>query len=215
MICKPHQPVNFMRSAGGFTLVELMTACVIVSIALLGVYAILRDSVQMERKLTATWQDHQAAEAIIAQICQAVESSVEISPLKAISTGKETDGRPFLECLTYGVASQTTLQRRRYRWDGESGVIDLRTIAYSGSSDVAMQPQDGEDPWANVAPVTIGRQLKGLSIQFKTAGSDKWNDQYARSGSPAIVRVNATAGAINVERIIYCPLTAAMLEGSQ
>ena len=202
------------RVAGGFTLVELLTACMIVSIALLGVHAIFRDAVQTERRLTLAWQDHQAAEAVVSQICQAVESAVEIAGLPAIKTGKEDNGLPFLECMTYGDSRQPTLQRRRYRWDSESGTIDLRTIPYCGSQPVSLQVQTEEDPWTNIKPVTIGRDLKGLSIQFKTAPSN-WKDQYTRSDLPAIVRVKATVGTTSVERITSCPVTAAMLEESQ
>jgi type II secretory pathway component PulJ len=191
-----------------------MTACVIVSIALLGVYAIFRDVVQTERRLTLAWQDRQAAEAVVSQICQAVESTVEMPGLPAMKTGKEDNGLPFLECMTYGDSRQPTLQRRRYRWDSDSGMIDLRTIPYCGSQPVLLQVQTEEDPWTNVEPVIIGHDLKGLSIQFKTAASN-WTGQYTRSDLPAVVRVKATVGKTSVERIISCPVTAAMLEGSQ
>lgn len=223
MIGKPRQSIicplaagsaRPSRMAGGFTLVELLTACMIVSIALLGVYAIFRNSVQTERRLSLAWQDRQAAEAIVREICRAVESAIEIPPIPAMKTGKEADGRPFLDCLTYGDSSQMMLQRRRYRWDGETGVIDLRAIVFSGSQPVSMQPQGVEDPWANIEPATIGRGLTSLSIQFKTAASDKWQGKYARSDMPAIVRVKASVGKATVERITSCPLTAA-LEVSQ
>jgi len=212
MASRPCRPSG--RVAGGFTLVELLTACMIVSIALLGVHAIFRDALQTEQRLTLAWQDRQAAEAIVSHICQAVESAVEIADLPAMKTGKEDNGLPFLECMTYSDARQPTLQRRRYRWDNESGAIDLRTIPYCGSQPVSLQVQTEEDPWPNIKPVTIGHDLKGLSIQFKTAASN-WTDQYTRSDWPAIVRVNATVGTTSVERIISCPVTAAMLEGSQ
>lgn len=202
------------RVTGGFTLVEFMTACMVVSIALLGVHAIFRDVVQTERRLTLAWQDRQAAEAVVLQICQAVGSAVEISGVPAMKTGKEDNGLSFLECMTYGGPCQPTLQRRMYRWNGDSGVLDLRTIPYCGSQPVSLQVQTEEDPWTNVEPVIIGHGLKGLSIQFKTATSD-WTDQYTRSDLPTVVRVKATVGKTSVERIVSCPVTAAVLEGSQ
>jgi type II secretory pathway pseudopilin PulG len=202
------------RVTGGFTLVEFMTACMVVSIALLGVHAIFGDAVQTERRLTLAWQDRQAAEAVVSQICQAVESAVEMPGLPAMKTGKEDNGLSFLECMTYGGPCQPTLQRRMYRWNSDSGIIDLRTIPYCGSQPVPLQVQTEEDPWTNIEPVTIGHDLKNLSIHFKTAASN-WTDQYTRSDLPTVVRVKATVGKTSVERIISCPVTAAVLEGSQ
>jgi len=205
-----------MKRVGGFTLVELTTACVVVTIALLGVYVIFRDTVKTERRLTVGWQDRQAAEAIVSQICQAVQSAVEMPDIPAMRTGEEeSDGSPFFECMTYGDSRQSTLQRRRYRWDTETGVIDVRTIVYSGSQPVSVVQQEGLDVWANVEPVLIGRRLAGLSIQFKAPADDEWQDQYTRSEFPTIVRVQATVGGSSVERIVSCPLTMGVLEGSR
>jgi prepilin-type N-terminal cleavage/methylation domain-containing protein len=199
---------------GGFTLVELLTACVIVSVALLGVHAIFHNVIRTERHLTIAWQERQAAEAVVSQICEAVESAVEIRGLPTMKTGKENNVQSFLECMAHGGSGQPTLQRRRYRWNSDSGIIDLRTIAYCGSQPVSLQVPAEEDPWTNVKPVTIGQNLKSLTIQFKTAGSD-WEDRYTRSGLPTIVRVKATVGGTTVERIVSCPVTAAALEGSE
>lgn len=201
-----HSACNSPRK--GFTLVELMTACVIVSIALLGVYVLFRDSVQTERRLTTTWRDRQTAEAIVAQICQTLESAVEIPPVKAAKTGKEDDGRFFLDSLTYGDPNQATLQRRRYRWGGESDVIDLRMIPYSGTRNVAIrQPAEEENPWTTVAPITIARGLKSLSIWFMAVENGEWKETYDYSNSPTLVRVTATVGDVTIERIISSPLT--------
>lgn len=206
-----HRSVN--RS--GFTLVELMTACVIVSIALLGIYVFFRDSIQMERRLTTGWQDRQTVETMIDQVCKALESAVEIPPLSAIVLGREADDRPFLECLTYADSSQTVLQRRRYRWDEETGIVDLRTILYSGSHPVSIQQtEEDKDPWDNVQPVIIGSGLKQPTIQFKQAASDEWKNQYSHSNAPVLVRLRAKIGDVTVERMILCPLSAPMSGGS-
>ncbi len=208
------------RWTSGFTLIELLTACTIVSIALLGVYSIFHDSVQTERQLTQAWQERQAAEAIVSTLCQAAQSAVEVPGMPAMKTGKDPDGLPFFECLTYDAAPTTfsgssVLQRRRYRWDTNTGLIDLRTIPFSGSQSVAIQAQDnGQDPWVDVEPVVIGQKLKALSIQFKAPTSDKWAGQYKRSELPTAIRVKASVGKASVQRIICCHLTAPAMEGS-
>ena len=189
---------------------ELLTGCVIVSIALLGVYSIFREYMQTERRLSIRWQDGQAAEAIVAHASETLESVVKIPSLKAISMGKENDGRIFVECLTYGNPAQATLERRRYCWDSNSGEdISLRTIPYSGTQAVAVWAISDQDPWAGIEPIVIGRRIRHFSIRFKKVGSSKWKDRVPKDSS-SIARVRATVGNSTVERIVSIPLSGEM-----
>jgi prepilin-type N-terminal cleavage/methylation domain-containing protein len=129
-----HPPSHAGRpTRRAFTLVELLVAAVIVSVALLGVYSVFVAAVEAESRTTARWQRRAVARAAADEIAASLEAATNLPGIPAIVAGPDEQGGYALQCLAQGVgasdgsAPRPPLVRRLYRWgDGAEARAEPR-----------------------------------------------------------------------------------------
>jgi hypothetical protein len=213
-----------------FTLVELLAASFVMTTALLGVYTVMKHALEIENRAAGRWVDRASAEAIAEHLVETLEHSINSSALPAIVAGRDdATGKSFLLCLGMGPGceggiEQAGLKRSRYRWnfgDNEhAGTIELQTMFFAGSRNIT--PIDGLDEldektlWSRIPATVIGRQVGGLSIQFKPLTGDDaaWQDQWKGPVGKVAISVRVSAGGQTVETIVV-PRADTVLVGTE
>lgn len=64
---------------GGFTLAELLVASVVLSMTLLGVYALFSQAMRAEGATAVRWRHRGAAEAVVAHLAGAFEEAMNLT----------------------------------------------------------------------------------------------------------------------------------------
>lgn len=209
--------LHWRRLSGGFTLIELLTASIIVSLVLMGVYSLFHNSVRTEIKLTQAWQERSVAETVVSAISRDIKAAVELKDMPLMEVGNEDNGTYFFTCITHADVTATdatnaVYEWRRYSWD-DSGTLELQVIPFSGTRPVGLHAlQEGEDPWGHVSAVVIGRQIKSLSIQFRSPNMGDWANAFSRYKTfPTTIRITATVGQTTIERYVQCHVNTAVI----
>ena len=224
-----------MRQATGFTLVELMVASSIMIVALVGVYSVFQQALEVEERTAIRWKQRAAAGAVVDHLAEVTERCVNLSADEpAIEGGRQSDGSYTLTCTVaswLGASSgtePTSLQRRRYRWGFEAhdrtGSLELKALEYSGSSNLTPLPGapdlaglDEEQVWSLTNPVVIGTGLSALSVEYRRADDPEatWADHWDEPAGQVAVRIRATVGERMVERVVVPMVNGAVLSGSE
>jgi prepilin-type N-terminal cleavage/methylation domain-containing protein len=213
----------------GFTLVELVVAAVITSIALLGVYATFVAAANVEARTTARWEHRSAARAVADHIGGTIEGAVNLPGLATISGSPDGAGGYTLECVTQPRgASGAPLLRRRYRWGATPSAgpastnglqLQVQTLPYAGTKNLtapgAGAAPAAEDVWAAMPPLTIASGLSSIEVTYRRAANPEaeWQNHFAGPAGRVAVRVVVRCGGETAERV-FVPKTNAALVGS-
>ena len=168
------------------TLIELILANVILSIALIGIYSVFDRAVALETRTTAAMQDYATARHIVEMIAADLEQAVNIADTDAIA-GRQGEDKEGL-VLTYLVGGATgelsgggraTMQMRRYTWrPGKSektgGTLVLQVLAYAGSqillpdAQSAQRLQSAEERiWDTLPQTVIAKNVAAISMRYR------------------------------------------------
>ncbi len=208
----------------GFTLVELMTASLVMSAVLLGIYAVFHQAIGAEMSFGRRWADRQAAETVVIHLADALVQSVcpSTKSLDAIVAGPDTTtGGWALACLT--LQPTGGMERLRYTWsesETDDGGITLRLqrAIYAGDQNLSdVSPSETADDWEHSEPVIIARRLGSLSVHFREAGKvgASWQDKWQGPGGKVIVRIGAQVGDQAVEKLVLPPVTGPLHEQTE
>ena len=141
----------------GFTVGELIVACVVTSVVLGGVYSAFYQSVRVEARSTLRMGEIATATAVISELTSAVANAVILSgsgPIRGSFRGQEDGGS--LTCKASIVARsgsrpRVVVQRMRYRWEkqetGDGIVLTFQSLPFAGTKciDPRREGQDGGD----------------------------------------------------------------------
>jgi len=213
--------------AGGFTLVELITASMITSAVLLGIYAVFHQAIDSETRLGRRWADRQAAGAVVAHLADAMLQSVcpSTGGLSAITAGPDAAANGWaLTCLT--LRPTGGMERLRYTWspsqaDDRGMPLRLQRAIYAGNQNLSetssSQAARGVDDWEHSEPMIIAKRLRSLSVQFREAGKlgAPWQDKWQGLGGRVIVRIRAQVGDQVAEKVLLPPVTGPLKEQAQ
>lgn len=201
------------RPQPGFTLVEMLLAVVIASVALTGVYGLLRTALEIERRMHTTWTGRSAAESVVSEIATSVRNAAPAGERPAI-TGEPAEGGGWrMTCLTFrGGASKLC----RYRWrppggaerqTDQPGMLHRQVRRFAGSQDLSEASRQADrteqQRWARVPLELTARGLDELEISFaklKHDGLAGWSNAWDKQ-EPVGVRIRAVSGEQEVQRI--------------
>ncbi len=217
--------ITSRRHGAGFTLVEIMVACVIVATALLGVYETLNQALRSEQRVRIACDDREAAHAIVTHIADSVERVVNLPKKPTIVLDSEGDSGECSLALLVGASGSGVgggfpggLQWRRYSWPASSDkeqlqVLRLQTLDYAGAKNITAGMQAGDQVetlrWDQREAETIGERISELSIACKPlSGVEKVKKD--RSGDIS-VHIRVKVGDETVERVIVPKVNAAIL----
>ncbi|MFA6133455.1 MAG: prepilin-type N-terminal cleavage/methylation domain-containing protein [Phycisphaerae bacterium] len=206
------------RRRGGFTLPELLTATVVMSIALLGVHSVFQRAMAVEARASLGWTQRSSAEAVVDPLADDLEQinrSFQAPPLVLKSSG---DGGELI--------CQVGLERRRYSWGrkdrGGLYHLALQRRVFAGKQDLSggATPEtiDNSSAWEAVATTEAGSGMSEFGVQCRllSDGAGQWRSDYqARIGQGLAVKIGATVGGQEVQRIVVPPSIVTAEEGQE
>jgi hypothetical protein len=205
-----------------FTLVELLVASVVLTTALLGVYALFKQALVVDRRAGEPSRQRAQALAVAEHLAAVVRQAVNISDGVAISAGPLADGGYEFTCMTVagegGPAGSARLMRYlwRHEEDGEAtpradagnGVLSVRTMMHSGTTNISREfargAVDMDVAWERIAPVVLARGLNLFEVRFRSLAGQgqQWQDRFEGNVGDLIVGLRVGVGQSVVEKQI-------------
>jgi len=204
------------RSRAGFTLVELVVACVVVATALLGVYSLFAQAMGVIGNSSISWANRGAARATMDYMCEAIEQTVNIEGTSTLIGSRTKEGRNALVCLVCAWQGETAsggggvMEWHRYSWmdraeGGEPIRLEFQRIPVAGSRRLVQAgEQEGppeEAEWMGVEPVVIASGVEHLSLRYRGLGQENtdWQNTWDGRAGTVAVRVAVKCGDEHVE----------------
>lgn len=212
----------------GFTIVEIMVACVVVATALLGVYAVFKQSMEIEARASVSWARREAARAALYHLADAVERIVNVRGVPTLIGERTQDGGYSMTCFVGGQGGSAAskgrfpLQWRRYAWAdaGEAdsgGHLELQTIPMAGTGKIAdirnLQEIPQEELWLHVEPVVVASGLRQMSVRYSQLDdpASGWRNQWRGAVGGVAVRIGVKCGDEHVEQVVVPRANAPVL----
>jgi len=210
------------RSRGfGFTIVELLVASVVMSVALLGVYSIFAQAMQVQSQTSVRWNEQAAAEAMVAHFADVLERCVNLPEVPALVAGPDSAGEGYFLtcCATSGRGGSSDpldrggIQRRRYRWgfgseEDRAGTIEVQTLSLAGTKIVSvwgeMEGGTEEEIWSRVPATVVGRRVGSLSVLYRKCNDPQstWQDHWRGNAGEVAIWIRVGVGGETVERLV-------------
>jgi prepilin-type N-terminal cleavage/methylation domain-containing protein len=202
----------------GFTLVELLTACVIVSTIAMGTYGILGQALRFESTANRRARARATAVPVLEHLAEAVRQACE--PI-----GQEMDGPGGTTPVTALQAQPGTLtvltlagatggrERRQYTWPTgaeQKIALELKSILYAGATpltSVDLEKPDESGIWNRLPSRAVGAGLDQLKVEFlelEKPGA-RWVEKHKGPAVSVAVRIRIWAMGECFERVIVPP----------
>lgn len=212
----------------GFTIVELMVASSVLTIALLGVYSIFHQAQHVEGRSSVRWQQQAAAEAVAEHLAQTLERTVNLSSsMPTLNAGPDEDGTHYqLTCVVgsapglYATGYRPTIQWHRYRWplerDEDGMSVSRQTTLWNGAVNVTAEQSGGAlgdaDPWAGTRSHVVASQVQGITLRFRRASDPEaqWRGRWSGPVGDVVIRIQVRVGQARAQRTVV-PVPSGML----
>lgn len=211
-------------AVGGFTLVELVVASLVMVVALIGVYALFGQVMAAEGGATARAGQRAAARAVVDHLADALEQVVVLADVQPIRGEPDADaGGYVLTCVVGAGTPSGVVQRRRYAWQPPGaavgtigadsvahGTVTLTVLSQAGTVPIA--PIEGAaadsavDRWSLAPTRVIGTGVEDLSVTFRAGDDARWQRRWSGRPGAVLVRVSARVGGQTVERVVAPPV---------
>ncbi len=214
------------RRQDAFTLIELVTASVLMGIILLGIYTVFKQSMAVEEQITKRWHTKAAAQQIADLLADSIENIVNVQGTSPLSAGKDEDfGGRQLSCTVMGGdateanPANSAMQWRRYRWglnEDQAGQLLIQTRYFAGTIELLPVHVDEETTqdqlWNRVPLEVIAEDLKSINIHFRPKYNPdaEWKDKWGGIGTPILVRIKVAVGDTTVTRYVSPHVTLAV-----
>ena len=220
------------RSRCGFTVVEILMASFVVSLAMTGIYTVFFQALQTEKDITAASADRQSAEAVAAYLSQAVENAVRIGNIPAVSGGPGAESRAYvMSCVTqksvYTAGGwKQSLRRVRFTWrnpeeDEPGQTLGVQEIVYAGTQDLSLpaglRTDDVEVDWSRAPTQIVAASFRELSVAYRSISPNlsPWQANWSNPDPRVQVRIRVKVGEQTVERTTACHVDIAAAEKEQ
>ena len=220
------------RSRRGFTVVEILMASFVVSLAMTGIYTVFFQALQTEKDITVASADRQSAEAVAAYLSQAVESAVRIGDIPAVSGGPGAESRAYvMSCMTQKSVFtaggwKQSLRRVRFTWrnpdpDEPGQALGMQEIVYAGTQNLSLpaglRTGDEEVDWSGAPTQTIAESSCELSVAYRPVSPSLgvWQGIWSDPNRRVQVRIQVKVGEQTVERTATCHADVAAAEKEQ
>lgn len=213
--------MNDARRLRGFTLVELLMASFVISVALLGVYGLFKQTMEVEAKLTLDMYHQSRAEQVADFLADQMERCINLKDVETLRAQSGEQGS-FLEFTAVGKGfsgdgfDTKGVVRQRITWqlnEAQSGYVVKRQIMkYAGKTNLTFQDESQAD-WNALPATELFRQVDALEIEFQDIEKSpgRWQKEYAGAAGTVAVRVKAASGERICQRIVL-PAARRVLE---
>lgn len=220
------------RRHRGFTIVELMVASTVLTIALLGVYSIFHQALHVEGRASVRWQQQAAAEAVAEHLARTLERAINVSAeMPTLAAGPDEGEAVYqLTCFVldapglHATGPRPGIHWHRYRWPlepEEAGLPLLRqTVHWAGSVNVtagaSVDGVDDSDPWADVHPQVVASEVDDVTLRFGRASDPqaRWRERWSGFVGDVAIRIQVRVGRAEAKRTIV-PAPSGVLLGEQ
>lgn len=206
--------------SGGFTIAEIVVACVVVTAALLGVYGLFRQATDAQARTTIRLRDRDAAQAAADHLAAVLSHGVRLSEDLSLELGRDGQTRiRFLRVAVCGSpawgddAVRRSTHVRLYEWDFPAddprfATLTLRMQPYAGTRNLSPGYREGETDegrlWDSMPAATVAANLRRLTVAVREIDrrSGGWRGSMRRPEHPLAARITARVGDETVERIV-------------
>lgn len=211
---------------GGFTLIEFIVASMVMSIALLGIYGIVKHAGEIERSATRAWTERDAAQAVADHLIEALEHAVNPPQGVPLLCTVEEDGTQHLTVWVMSPATDfkpVALEWRRYTWGGPTDDPDGRTLMLQTVLKAGNVPIDATVPaadvqsgaptlWSQAIPRPVGRDVS-IAMLFRPLSNPdaEWQSIWGGQLGSVLIDLHVTFGGETVRRLIAPRTSAALL----
>lgn len=205
-------------SREGFTLIEMLVASFVVSLLLIGVYAVLRQGVELEQRYTAGWRERTAADAIARLIARDFERALivgETATIVAFGSDTSTTLTMTLSAGHEGARGAGPIEVR-YQWTSSDRKVVRRWRPMAGSRDIGLPRADAdsrsETRWRGTPGEVIGDgvQLLQIELRERQPASSAWLRRWD-GPADALVRVLVRVGDTTATRISSTHVQASVI----
>jgi prepilin-type N-terminal cleavage/methylation domain-containing protein len=201
----------------GFTLVEVLMASIIISVALLGVYSLFQQAIDMEAKMRLSMYHRDRAEEVVDYFADALERCINLKDVETVRSGGSEQGA-FLEftAVNKGFWVRQCVVRQRITWQQtqtqKGYTVQRQAMMYAGITNVTFA-NESQVEWDSLSTTELFSQVDALEIEFKETDqpSGGWRKEYNGPGGQIAIRIQAASGDRKAQRIIV-PTVQAVLE---
>jgi len=184
----------------------------------------------VEAETSVRLMDRAAAESVADHLVTVLVHSVRLPDIPVVHQAvDDADGSRTLTCTVGGFPSlgsdpaSLSVNRRRYRWDfaaedPRAGTVELQIQPYAGTRNLSVSADvedmtDDRQSWLNIAPETVARGIKKLTIEFRQvyAPDAGWQEDPGDAWDLIACRIRVEVGRETVERIVVPPVNAPVL----
>jgi type II secretory pathway component PulJ len=216
-----------------FTIVEFVVACIIVSVAMLGIHRTFHDLMKAEMNDGLRGNEQANAMAVLDHLERVLKSTVNVSvkmgdvEMQSVVAGDDVEpGCKVLTCWSYGTGFQpqkpqsVAMQRVRYRWSmqGHTDVLDVRKMDWAGSQIIDshnLEELAETEAWSVLPVDVVATGIKQLSVDFKVLGDPDatWKNKWKGNVGKVAVRLIIKIGSTQLERIVIPSASVNSVEG--
>lgn len=213
--------MNDARRLRGFTLAELLMASLVISVALLGVYGLFKQTMEVEAKLTLDMYHQSRAEQVADFLADQMDRCINLKDVETLRAQSGEQGS-FVEFTAVGKGftgegfDTKGVVRQRLTWqlnEAKSGYVVKRQIMkYAGKTNLTFQDESQAD-WSALPATELFHQVDALEIEFQDMEKSRghWQKEYAGAVGTVAVRVKAASGERICQRIVL-PAARMVLE---
>jgi type II secretory pathway component PulJ len=205
------------KRSKGFTLAELLMAGFVISVALLGVYSLFQQTMDVQAKMTLGMYHRSRAEEVVDYFADVLERCINLKDIDTIqSGGGDSEGFLELTALSKGFSVRQCVNRQRITWqptpEQKGYTVRSQAMMYAGKANITF-PDASQAQWERLPATELFSQIDALEIEFretdKPAGS--WRREYKGPVGGIAIRVQAASGDQMAQRIVI-PAVRAVLE---
>lgn len=222
--CHRRQLRRYRHSRVGFTIVEMLTATLVMSFTLMGVYAVLRQVSVTEEHVTRRWADQSSADATASYMAAILERMLILPEHPALIAEAQPDvqGRQVIvTAMTQpGDAASGAIARHRVQWgmgQEQAGQVVVQTRFFAGRKELSLldeeNPLTDSQRWQAVPAQVMAEGLSAFEIQFRSAANleGPWTSDWKAEEGPFVARVMATVGRYTAERVVEPAVKASLI----
>ena len=212
---------SHQRRVTGFTLVELLMASFIVSIALLGVYSLFQQTLEVEGKMSLNMLHQNRAVQVVGYLAEELKRCINLPDMDTIQMSYTPQAGSF-EWVAVGKGFSGSsfesqgIVRKRITWKlnaaQDAYTLNQQVMRYAGTSNMSFT-DESQANW-NILPVTeLFHEIDALEVEIQKTDQPQggWLKEYQGEASHVAIRIKAVSGERDCQRIIL-PAVNAVVE---
>lgn len=197
----------------GFTSVELLVACSVLSIALLGVQELFRHAMDAESRASTRWSRQGQADALANRWAAELENIIEVLSPSSLVLETRSDGGELI--------FRTPRRRILVLWRRDSDnrfVVERQRQDFSGRVNLTLPaevpPEDADSQWDVLTSTRWAERLDEVKAEVASLKNYpcSWEDRWNGAATAMALRITVTIGAETAQRVVAIRAEADRLE---